>query len=56
MENYITLTGATDALFFKPKTHCRQQRENQMESYSNFTTKRKFMNKAVQRTSNVNIT
>lgn len=56
MENYVTLTGATDALFFKPKTHCRQQRENQMESCSNFSSKRKSMSKAGQKTNNINIT
>lgn len=48
MVNYITFTGATDALFSKAETHCREQRENQMESYGNFTTKRKSMSKAVQ--------
>lgn len=48
MVNYITFAGATDALFSKAETHCREQRENQMESYGNFTTKRKSMSKAVQ--------
>ena len=54
MENYVTFTGATDALFSKAKTHCRQQRESQMESYSysRFTTKRKSGNEAVERTNN----
>lgn len=52
MENYVTFTGATDALFSKAKPHCRQQRETQMESYSRFTTKRKSGSVAVERTNN----
>lgn len=56
MENYITFTGAADALFSKAKPHCRQQRKNQMESHSNFASKRKLMSKAVQRTNKTNIT
>jgi len=52
MENYITFTGATDALFSKAKPHCRQQRETQIESYSRFTIKRKSESVAVERTNN----
>lgn len=52
MKNYVTFTGATDALFSKAKPHCRQQRETQMESYSRFTTKRKSGSEAVEETNN----
>lgn len=50
MENYITFTGATDALFSKAKAHCRQQRETHTENYSRLTTKRKSGIEVVERT------
>lgn len=52
MEDYVTFTGATDALFSKAKAHCRQQRVTHTENYSRLTTKRKSGVEVVERTNN----